>query len=273
LNNRYHDLGYAYRIAFQFPAWLMVVSLAVFAAGKRFYATETVGPPPPMTPEERSQRWDVLTRLFGIFGLMVFWWVAYEQNDNLWTFFARDHIDRHLFGKDFAPDGFQFINSLGIIILVPLFGWLFRKIDPEVRVLKPTRKIMAGFLFQAAASGLMSLAGVQAEGSTLVSAWWIVAGFVVLTVGEILLYGTGLELAYTAAPANMKGFVTACFLVTNALGNLINAQLSQLYGVGLPPAQYFAMSAGIVLIAAVAFYFVGKRFDQGRPAVSEPPLA
>jgi POT family proton-dependent oligopeptide transporter len=321
LIERYHELGYsdqialgnAYRIAFQFPAWLMVASLAIFAAGKRFYATETVGPPPKLTPEERRQRWQVLTQLFGIFGLMVFWWGIYEQNDNLWTAFARDHIDRHLlgpkpslgtfqflspvidlvwrfFGGEFAPDGFQFIDPLLIILLVPLFGWTFRKLDPEGKVFRPTRKILAGFLFQVIASGVMALAGARAAGGTSVSAWWIVAGFTLLTVGEILVYGTGLELAYAAAPANMKGFITACFLVTDSLGNIINAWLSKLYlsqpdrikfaqegalapWYKLQPAQFFTLSAGIVLVAAIFFYFVGKRFDGGPSTVSEPAEA
>jgi dipeptide/tripeptide permease len=287
------DLGYAYRIAFQFPAWLMVASLAIFAAGKRFYGKDKAGPLPDLSPEERRQRWEVLARLFGVFALMVFWWAIYEQNDNLWTAFARDHIDRNLlgekvtlttlsflnpifdlvwrlFGGEFAPDGFQFINALLVIVLVPIFAWSFRKLDPEMTVFRPMRKILAGFLFQVAASGVMAIAGVLASEGTPVTAWWIVAGFALLTVGEILLYGTGLELSYAAAPANMKGFVTACFLVTNALGNLINAQLSKLYGTHLNPAEFFALSAGIVFAAAVAFYFVGRRFDRGQAAVSEP---
>ncbi len=293
LIEQYHDVGYAYRIAFQFPAWVMVASLAIFAAGKRFYATENVGRPPALTPEERRQRWEVLARLLGVFALIVFWWAIYEQNDNLWTAFARDHIDRHLlgeevtlttfsflnpllhlvwrlFGEEFAPDGFQFINALLVIVLVPAFALLFRKLDPGMKVLRPMRKILAGFLFQVAASGVMAIAGARASDGMLVSAWWIVAGFTFLTIGEILLYGTGLELSYAAAPANMKGFVTACFLVTNALGNMINAQLSELYGTRLAPAEFFTLSACIVLAAAIGFYFVGRRFDRGQAAVSEP---
>ena len=52
LRNRY---GYA--VAFQFPAWLMVVSLVIFASGKRFYAVETIDRRP-KTREERIQQQD-----------------------------------------------------------------------------------------------------------------------------------------------------------------------------------------------------------------------
>jgi POT family proton-dependent oligopeptide transporter len=284
-----NDIGQAYRIAFQFPAWVMVASLAIFALGKPFYAIDKPGPLPSLSPEERRQRRQVLARLLGVFALMVFWWAIYEQNDNLWTAFARDHIDRHLlgekptlttfafltplvnlvwrlFGEEFAPDGFQFINALLVILLVPAFAWGFRKVDPAMRVFRPMRKILAGFLFQVGASGVMAIAGAQSADGTLVSAWWIVAGFTFLTIGEILLYGTGLELSYAAAPANMKGFVTACFLVTNALGNMINAQLSKLYVTHLAPAEFFTLSATIVLAAAIAFFFVGRRFDRSQTA-------
>jgi POT family proton-dependent oligopeptide transporter len=276
--DKYNDAPLAYRVAFQFPAWLMVVSLGIFAAGKRHYAVEVIGARHELTDEERHQRWATLTTLFGIFALMVFFWVAYEQNDNLWTYFARDHMDRVLdlgfTTKEFAPDQFQFINGVLVLVFAPLFGWLFRLVDPRARVFKATTKILIGFIFTAAASVVMSMAAAGAADGTKVSAWWIVAAYFVLTVGEVLLYGTGLELAFTAAPANMKGFITACFLVTNFLGNLINTQLSPFYKSAksspdtfhIDPAPFFAMTAGLVLATAVAFVFVGRRFNQAQAA-------
>jgi POT family proton-dependent oligopeptide transporter len=273
---------YAYPLAFQVPAWLMVGALGAFALGKRFYAVEQVGRSQPSTPEEAAQRWQVLARLFGVFGLIVFFWVAYEQNDNLWTLFARDHIAEKVVDPDtgkvvetcvlrlgswqaeYAPDGFQWINSFLIIVLVPLFGVMWRVIDPKGTRFPATRKIMMGFLWTAAAAGVMSVASFHAAGGQKVSAWWMVLGYFVLTIGEILLYATALELSYTAAPDNMKSFVTACFLVTNTLGNLINTQLSPLYGKTIAEGPFFAMTAGIVVAAAIAFYFVGRRFNRSQ---------
>jgi POT family proton-dependent oligopeptide transporter len=288
---------YAYPLAFQIPAWLMVASLGAFALGKRFYAVEVIDRHQTVTPEERAERWNTLTKLFGIFALIVFFWVAYEQNDNLWTFFARDHIAQTVvdpetgkeaetcvlrlggWEKQYPPDGFQWINSFLIIILVPLAGLMWRKIDPRGNRFPAARKIFMGFLATAAASGLMSLAAFEASDGAKVSAWWMVLCYFVLTIGEILVYGTGLELSYTAAPQNMKGFITACFLVTNTLGNLINTQFSPLYkegqkklsffglidwhAYGITEWKFFAITAGVVVAASVAFYFVGRRFNRG----------
>ncbi|MFM7148617.1 MAG: hypothetical protein ACKO23_02125, partial [Gemmataceae bacterium] len=85
-------------------------------------------------------------------------------------------------------------------------------------------------------------------------------------------YGTMLELAYTAAPRSMKGLVTACFLLTNTLGNFLNTQWMPLYGGSLRdeaakrgpllPGEFFGITALVVLAAAVAFLFIGKRFER-----------
>src|SRR5262249_8118027 len=136
------------------------------------------------------------------------------------------------------------------------------------KVFKATTKMLIGFLFTAGASFVMGLAAQSASGGEKVSAWWIVLAYFVLTVGEVLVYGTGLELAFTAAPANMKSFITACFLVTNFAGNLITTWLSPLYNTKIAPAPFYFMTVGIVLAATVAFYFVGRRFNRAAPALA-----
>jgi len=61
----------------------------------------------------------------------------------------------------------------------------------------------------------------------------------------------------------MKGFITACFLVTIAMGDLLNIPLSPLYKEQIGETAFFALTAGIVFAASIAFYFVGRRFNRG----------
>jgi POT family proton-dependent oligopeptide transporter len=250
----------------------MVASLAIFAAGKRHYAVEVIGPPKKKTEEERRQQRRVLARLFGVFALMVFFWSVYEQNDNLWVAFAENHVDLTLdlgfWSYKFAPDGYQFINPLLILILVPLFGWMWRKIDPEVKYFKPARKIFIGFVVTLATALLMTIAATIAGDTGKVSSWWMIVGYSVLTVAEILVYGTGLELSYAEAPANMKGFITACFLLTIGAADLVNIGLSELYK-KMPEAQFYGLMTIVMLGGTIAFFFVGRRFSQDAPVLNE----
>jgi dipeptide/tripeptide permease len=151
-----------------------------------------------------------------------------------------------------------------------------------VRVLTPFLKIFLGFLFTAMAAGIVSTAGILVQGTgQKLSIWWMAASYIILTFGEVLLYGTGLELAYTAAPKNMKSFITACFLVTNALGNLVNIGASRLYGGSLvdSPDKRGPLSAGVffvpgallALAAGFVFFFACRKLGkhpEAEPAVS-----
>ena len=95
-----------------------------------------------------------------------------------------------------------------------------------------------------------------------VTVWWQILSFLVLTMAEILISVTGLELAFVAAPQNMKSFVTACWLVTVGMANLfINAPITRLYP-DMDPGPYFAMLAGALVVVAVAFIPVAGKFNR-----------
>jgi POT family proton-dependent oligopeptide transporter len=293
---------YGYRVAFLIPAVFMAVALVIFAIGKKHYAIEKIGPAPPKTPEEKAEQWRTLVGLFGVFFLMVFFWLIYEHNDTQWVFFAREHINLQMpdwvpnwlgGGEYVAPDQFQFINSLAVLVLIVFFQWFWKQVDPAGTRFPQTNKILIGFLFTAAAPAALALAARGASGGVTVPMMWIIGAYIILTIGEVLVYGTMLDLSYAYAPARMKGFITACFLVTNAIANLINSQYAKLYYSGLGekesfvegldwgvriateksgtvfrfyPEVFFTIDAAVGVAAAVAFFFVARRFNRGNAA-------
>jgi dipeptide/tripeptide permease len=284
----------AFGVAFAFPAWLMVASLLIFALGKPFYHDKKPERRV-LTPEERRLERQALRRLFGIFGLIVLFWIGYEHNDTLWVGFISDYVDLKVpfFDKTVAPDQLQFLNPLFVIIMVPVFSILFVRLDPHVRIFTPVRKILAGFLLTTAAVAIMSVAGFMVQGHTeqvmqagkmvelstvKLSLAWPAMAYIVLTVGEVLLYGTMLEVAYTAAPKSLKGFVTACFLLTSTLANFINMAWTPFFGGSLgdeaaqrgplSPGVFFGITALITLAATVAFIFIGRQFERGQAEAS-----
>jgi POT family proton-dependent oligopeptide transporter len=287
-------LQHAYALAFQFPAWLMVGALIVFAAGKPFYAKEK-RVRRTSTPEERAVRWKTLGKLAGIFALIIFFWVPYEHNDTIWVWFIRDYVNLpHLphipaLGltnpeQRVAPDQVQSLNPLFVLIFAPFFVWFFRKVDPNDRIFTTTNRMLLGFGMGVLSALLMWAAAALAGGSPdapqglvvpeaqKISIFWPAAAYITLTLAEVLIYGTGLELSYTAAPQSMKGFITGCFLATIMIADLINDRMSQLYGGSLTdplehrgrlsPAWFFGVMALIAIAAMVGFYFVGRRLQR-----------
>ena len=79
----------------------------------------------------------------------------------------------------------------------------------------------------------------------------------------------------------MKGMITACFLLTNTLGNFVNMGWTRFYGGSLdaapmeqgklPPGEFFGLTAAMPLFAAVVFIFVGKWFERSAARKPETP--
>jgi dipeptide/tripeptide permease len=101
-----------------------------------------------------------------------------------------------------------------------------------------------------------------------VTLWWQALVYLILTVAEILISVTGLEMAFVVAPKSLKGFVTALWLLTVFLGNLLlNAPLGQLYP-NTHPGYYFLMLAGMMVGVMIVFSFVAPRFNRLMEAVA-----
>jgi len=252
---------YGYAIAFLFPAMLMAAALLLFALGKRFYAREVITRSE-KTPEETLQQWTVLRKLFGVFLVITFFWMIFDQSTTTWISFAQDDFDLHLFGRHVAPDQIQSLNPLFIVLLLPLVSvGLWRLLARFGIHMRATDKMLVGFGLTAAGMALMAIAGLLATPEHKVSLWWLVATFFLITLAELCISPVGLELAFTAAPQAMKSFITACFLLTVFFGNLLNSGLTRLYE-PLGPSKYFGLLTGILLVVTGSFVIVARQFNR-----------
>jgi POT family proton-dependent oligopeptide transporter len=252
---------YGYAKAFLFPAGLMAVALTLFALGKRFYAREVITRTA-TPPEERQQQWLALRRLFGLFFVITFFWMVFDQSTSTWIRFAKNDFDLNLLGYQFDPDQFQALNPLFIVILLPVVSVaLWRFLANRGLHMRPTDKMLVGFLLTAAAMAVMMAAGFRAASGHKVSLWWQVLTYFLITVAELCISPVGLELAFTAAPKAMKGFITGCFLLTVFFGNLINSWITRLYD-PLGPGRYFGLLTAILLVTTVAFVFIARQFNR-----------
>ncbi|MBU4400193.1 MAG: hypothetical protein KKE86_12765, partial [Planctomycetes bacterium] len=100
-----------------------------------------------------------------------------------------------------------------------------------------------------------------------ISLLWQVIPYLLITIAEICISVVGLELAFAAAPATMKSFVTACWLLTVFFANILNAQVTPLYnetflGISLTPDWYFLAFAVFMVPVTLAFVAVSRRFNR-----------
>lgn len=202
-----------------------------------------------------------------------FFWASFEQQPTSYNLFAHDYTDRMLFGWEVPAVWFQSFNPVFIILLGPLFGWLWpalgrRRLEPGSPV-----KFVLGLLFAAGGFALMMFAAMRvAGGIEQVSPLWITASLLLLTIGELCLSPVGLSTMSALAPTKLRGQLMGLWFTASALGNLVagligghvNAEeLEQL------PALFGRCAVALVLCAIVLALLTPfiKRMLKGNPTV------
>lgn len=168
------------------------------------------------------------------------YWVVYGQMLNNFISQAGE-MELHGLPNDIL----QAIDSITIIVMIPICEHF---IYPFIRRFTPFRaitKIFWGFMFGAASMVYASVlqhyiyaagpcydspkACAASNGGTIPNHVHVAIqtpAYFLIGMSEILASITGLEYAYTKAPASMKSFIMSLFLVTNAFGSALGIALS-----------------------------------------------
>ncbi len=197
-------------------------------------------------------------RLFVCFILLVtaaLFWSAFEQKPTSFNLFAKDYTDRNLFGFEIPTVWFQSINALFIIILAPVFSWLWPALARRNMNLSSITKFMFGVLFAAGGFAVMMMASERViETSAGVSPMWLTFSILLLTLGELCLSPIGLATMTLLAPMKMRGQVMGLWFCASALGNLAagimggNVRPDQLMNL---PGFFSHVSVALLICAAV----------------------
>jgi POT family proton-dependent oligopeptide transporter len=219
-----------------FGVLAVLVPLAYFAVMLRT---------PGLTPLERGR-----VRAFGwIFLAATIFWVIYEQAGSLLNLFAEEKVTRDVLGFEFPASWFQSVNPLLIILLAPLFAWLWTSLG-ERQPATPV-KFALGLVGVGLSFAVMALAAFDARGGDLVSPLWLVSVYLVQTVAELLLSPVGLSVSTKLAPERFLSQVMGLWFLAIATGNAINTQVVRLDGI-LPDAAYYGLLGGLAVLAGLA---------------------
>jgi POT family proton-dependent oligopeptide transporter len=167
---------------------------------------------------------------------VIFFWGAFEQAGASLTLFADRQTDRTIGTWEMPAEYFQSINPLAVIALAPLFsllwGFLYkRNSEPS----SPTK--MAYGLALVALGYLIIAIAVKGLGmGEKVSMWWLVALYVIHTMGELCLSPIGLSMVSKLSPIRLSSLMMGTWFLANAAANKFAGTLSAL----IPPSEVTA---------------------------------
>ncbi|MBI5770702.1 MAG: peptide MFS transporter [Verrucomicrobia bacterium] len=150
-------------------------------------------------------------------------WAIFEQTGSSISLFADRLTRNEILGWNFPSSYWQSVNSIWVILLAPVFAWLWIKLGH--RQPSSPMKFTLGLLFVALSFVLMvPAAKLTAAGK--VGPIWLLALFFLQTIGEMLLSPVGLSTMTKLAPPRLLGLVMGIWFLAAALGNKLAGVLA-----------------------------------------------
>lgn len=228
-------------------------------------------------PDEAVDGVRAVFRILIVFALVTPFWSLFDQKASTWVLQA----DQMAKPEWFHSAQMQALNPILVLILIPFNNIVLypalRRMGVEVTAL---RRMGFGIGFAGLAWIAAGAIQLAIDGGSTVSVAWQVLPYALLTFGEVLVSATGLEFAYSQAPASMKGVIMAFWYLAVTVGNLwvllANASvrhpavIARITESGLGEAAFLMFFfAAFALVVALLFAWYARRYplqDHYRPA-------
>lgn len=227
-------------------------------------------------PAEAVEAVRAVLRILVIFALVTPFWSLFDQKASTWVLQGNQMV---MLGPGSwlgwlvkEPAQMQALNPLLVMLLIPFNNLV---LYPGLRRIgiEPTALRRMGFGIAFAGLAWVAAGGVQLwiDGGDRVSILWQVVPYLLLTFGEVLVSATGLEFAYSQAPASMKGTIMSFWMLSVTFGNLwvlvTNAAvrdegvLAAIARTGVSQTAFLMFFfAAFAFVAALAFGLYARRY-------------
>jgi POT family proton-dependent oligopeptide transporter len=246
----------------------MVFGLVQYVLGRRRLqpALERLAQQPKAAPVQRANapavtsgagllgfsgdEWKRIGAIVVFFLVAVLFWGAYEQAGSTLNLFADRYTRLEMFGFSFPSSWFQSVQPIFVILLAPVFAWLWMRLgDRQPSV--PGKFALAVF-FMGLAFLVLVPAGAMAQSGAgeRVSPWWLIVAYAISELGELCLSPVGLSAVTKLAPVRILGFMMGVWFLSNSFGNKLAGWAAGFFS-SMPLEQLFGTVAGVLIVTTL----------------------
>ena len=151
---------------------------------------------------------------------MVFW-AFFEQAGSSMNLFTERNVDKQLFGMRIQASQFQAFNPAFIILLAPVFSWLWvalarRRFEPSTPAKFGLGVVQVGLGFAALVYGAQ-----QADTNGIVAAGWLALAYLLHTTGELCLSPVGLSMVTKLSVPRVVGLMMGVWFLSSAFSHYV----------------------------------------------------
>jgi POT family proton-dependent oligopeptide transporter len=219
--------------------------------------------------------------LLAIFAVVIVFWAVFKQNSSALTNYAETYTDRQIsdktasfvqpFGmvvessiknepvKLISTEIFQSVNPFFIILLTPVVISFFSFLRKRGKEPSTPAKIGYGLLITGLSTSIMAFA-IYSTDMTIEksSAWWLIASYAVITIGELFLSPIGLSLVSKVAPARLTSLMMGGWFLATSIGNKLSGVLASLWDTYDDKANFFWVNCVACIFASLIIFAMLK---------------
>jgi POT family proton-dependent oligopeptide transporter len=187
----------------------------------------------------------------------VLFWSGYEQAGSSLNLFAERYTDRMLGSFVIPASWFQSLNPAFVIAFAPFVAWVWIALGRRHLSPSAPAKFALGVILMGSGFVVMAIAAsIVAHGSKVLP-YWLIATYLLHTLGELCLSPVGLSYVTKLSPKRLVGQMMGMWFLSLSLGNLAAGLIAGEFdanNVAAMPGQYmhivyFAVGLGVVLLA------------------------
>jgi POT family proton-dependent oligopeptide transporter len=257
---------YGAPLAFGVPGVLMLLATLTFWAGRFKFVHIRPGGMDFIRESFSKDGISAMAKLVIVYMFVAMFWALFDQTGSAWVLQAQN-MERIIAGIELLPSQIQAANPLLVMLLIPVFSYVIYPQLDKVLTLTPLRKIAIGMFLTVIAFTIASLTQESIDqGGTPHISWQLLA-YAVLTSAEVMVSITCLEFSYTQAPARMKSFIMAFFMMSIAIGNLFTSSVNFFIqnpdgSSKLEGADYYWFFTLMMLATSMLFLLVVKLYRE-----------
>ncbi len=177
--------------------------------------------------EDKVEGQRMIVFIFLFFFHMIFW-ALFEQAGGSLNILADRYVNLH----GLKASQLQALNPLYIILLAPVFSWIWQRLGKMNREPRTPIKFFLGLLQMALGYfiivwGIKSVAGYSNAG-TLIPIIFLLGMYLFHTTGELSLSPVGLSIVTKLSPEKIVGFVMGSWFLSIAFAHKIAGELGKL---------------------------------------------
>ncbi|WP_405497518.1 peptide MFS transporter [Streptomyces sp. NBC_00096] len=209
-----------------------------------------------LTGEEQAK----LRGYIWLFVAAAVFWMIYDQAGSTLLAFAKTSASASIGGFNVPGSWYQCLNPVFIIVLAPLFVWLWLYLARRRKQATNAGKFSAGLLLIGASFLVFLIPMALASDGARVSPWWLVVIFLVQTLGELSLSPVGLSATTRLAPSKYCSQMLGVWFLAVTAGDSVTGILSMAH-VNLADAPAVLAESAVAILVGLGVYLCRHRIS------------